>query len=81
MTSALSTASGTSTQLPTEDEVNDFSSKVDEVSILIDGLAKGTISPQYIDSKLESGNSKLSKVTKVRSSPPGTLNRLVRDVM
>ena len=60
-------------QLPTETEVKDFSSKVDEVSMLIDGLAKGTISPQYVDSKLDSGDTKVQVI----AAPPGTLHQLM----
>ena len=37
----LALADASNKKLPTESEVNDFSSKVDEVSMLIDGLAKG----------------------------------------
>ena len=36
-----------------EGEVGEFVDKVDELSRLIDGLAKGTISPEYIDRKME----------------------------
>lgn len=38
--------------LPSTHEVEDFSKKVTEVSILVDGLRNGTISPAYVDSKL-----------------------------
>ena len=36
-----------------ETEVGEFVDKVDEISRLIDGLSKGTISPEYIDRKME----------------------------
>lgn len=39
-------------RLPSADEVEDFSKKVNEISILVDGLKNGTISPAYVDSKL-----------------------------
>ncbi|GAX78335.1 hypothetical protein CEUSTIGMA_g5777.t1 [Chlamydomonas eustigma] len=35
-----------------ESDVGDFIEKVDEVSRLIEGLSKGTISPEYVDTKL-----------------------------
>ena len=73
----LALADASNKKLPTESEVNDFSSKVDEVSMLIDGLAKGTISPQYVDSKLDSGDTKLRTVTQVIAAPPETLHQLV----
>lgn len=69
--SALSDASNK--QLPTESEVSEFSSKVDEVSNLIDGLAKGTISPQYVDSKLEANNSKVCVSRRERKAPSTSL--------
>ncbi len=34
-----------------EEDVKDFLESVDEVSRLIDGLQKGTISPEYVDRK------------------------------
>lgn len=58
--SALADASNKQLALPTESDVRDFSSKVDEVSMLVDGLSKGTISPQYVDSKLEADNLKVT---------------------
>lgn len=73
----LALADASNKQLPTESEVNDFSSKVDEVSMLIDGLAKGTISPQYVDSKLDNGDTKLRTVTQVIAAPTETLHQLV----
>jgi hypothetical protein len=36
-----------------EADVGDFIEKVDEVSRLIEGLSKGTISPDYVDTKLQ----------------------------
>lgn len=72
---ALSDASNK--QLPTETEVKDFSSKVDEVSMLIDGLAKGTISPQYVDSKLEGGDTKVRTLGAVMPAHTGKLHQLL----
>jgi hypothetical protein len=60
-------ADASNKMLPSEEDVREFSAKVDEVSILIDGLAKGTISPQYVDSKLESGNSALRSTKQART--------------
>lgn len=39
-------------EMPSVHEIHDFTQKVEEASILIDGLSKGTISPAYVDSKL-----------------------------
>ena len=39
-----------------ETEVGEFVSKVDEISRLIEGLSKGTISPEYVDRKVERSN-------------------------
>lgn len=39
---------------PDPTEVEDFLDKVSEVSILIEGLSKGTISPEYVDKKTPS---------------------------
>lgn len=38
---------------PNVDDVEDFIEKVDEISLLINGLKAGTISPEYIDRKTE----------------------------
>eukprot|EP00892_Ulva_mutabilis_P008357 jgi/Ulvmu1/5894/UM026_0015.1 len=38
--------------LPSLHEVDDFTKKVNEVSILINGLSNGSISPAYVDSKV-----------------------------
>ena len=38
--------------LPREDDVESFLDSVGEISLLIDGLKAGTISPEYIDSKI-----------------------------
>ena len=51
-----------------ETEVGDFVDKVDELSRLIDGLSKGTISPEYIDRKLE--QKAPSKEESARAPPP-----------
>ncbi|KAK9823542.1 hypothetical protein WJX72_003579 [[Myrmecia] bisecta] len=37
--------------LPTPDEVEEFTDRVDEITRLIDGLQKGTLPPEYIDKK------------------------------
>lgn len=47
-------------QLPSSEEADDFVSKVDEVSRLVDGLSTGKISPQYIDSKINQEQGRLS---------------------
>jgi hypothetical protein len=43
----------TTSVLPATEDVDHFLSEVNEVSRLIEGLAKGTISPDYIDKKKE----------------------------
>jgi hypothetical protein len=39
--------------MPSKEEAEEFSKRADEIAMLVDGLAKGTLSPEYIDSKLE----------------------------
>lgn len=46
-----------------ETEVGDFVNKVDEISRLIDGLSKGTISPDYVDRKVEQSKLLIDKET------------------
>jgi TnpA family transposase len=41
------------TSMPNKEEAEEFSKKVDEIAMLVDGLSKGTLTPEYIDSKLE----------------------------
>lgn len=52
MAAALNAEMANRRGLPSAHEVEEFTQKVDEVSILIDGLSKGSISPAYVDSKL-----------------------------
>lgn len=41
-------------QLPSSHDLEDFLDNVSEVSRLIDGLKAGTVTPEYVDSKLDS---------------------------
>ena len=41
------------TKTPSAEEAEDFISKVDEVSRLIEGLKQGAITPDYIDKKVQ----------------------------
>lgn len=52
-------------RMPSSEEADGFNARVDEVSMLIDGLSKGTISPEYIDSKLAAKAKKAEQAPKV----------------
>lgn len=39
--------------VPPKEDVEEFIENVDEISLLIEGLKAGTISPEYVDRKLE----------------------------
>lgn len=39
--------------LPSLEDADSFAEKVDEVSRLVDGLAKGTLTPDYVDAKMQ----------------------------
>lgn len=47
--------------IPTTEDVSGFLEEVDEVSRLIEGLAKGTITPDYIDRKSELKEAKIKE--------------------
>lgn len=53
--------------MPSTHEVEGFTKKVDEVSILIDGLQRGTISPAYIDSKFAHAKEKVQHTGRASS--------------
>lgn len=53
--------------MPSREDAEEFSSKVNEISRLVDGLAKGTLTPEYVDAKMEREKVKAaSKPVKVR---------------
>jgi hypothetical protein len=39
--------------MPSQEDAEIFSKKVDEVCMLVDGLSKGTLTPEYIDGRIE----------------------------
>jgi hypothetical protein len=45
--------------MPSQESADAFSRRVDNVALLVDGLAKGTLAPEYIDAKLERERHKL----------------------
>lgn len=40
-------------EMPSKEDAEQFSKKVDEVCMLVDGLSKGTLTPEYIDGRIE----------------------------
>lgn len=59
---------GSSHLPPSAEEADAFAAKVNKVSRLVDGLSKGTLSPEYVDKQMEHqtvGNS--GQVTPSRS--------------
>ena len=47
--------------LPSEDEVNEFHDKVDEVTRMIESLREGNLPPEYVDRKIEERQEKEEK--------------------
>jgi hypothetical protein len=45
--------------VPSQESAEAFSKRVDNVALLVDGLAKGTLTPEYIDAKLKREGHKL----------------------
>lgn len=61
--------------LPNPAEVEDFNEKVDEVARLINGLQKGTLSPEYIDSRYEEQQGKEKKKEEQKKIAEETLRQ------
>jgi hypothetical protein len=56
--------------LPSREDADEFVGKIEEVSRLIDGLSRGTITPDYVDAKMDREASKSTpKVVTLEARP------------
>ena len=55
---------------PSKEDAEDFVGKVDEVSRLVHGLSRGTLTPEYIDAKMGREQAKSAAAKPKVASPP-----------